>query len=234
MRSITLGLALSLVGGIAMAQVAPAPAANPPGPNGTAQPMPPAPPSPPGGPAQQPAQQPAHQGDARGAPNMATATQGGPPEGMIVETPNGFYLVLPRPGGAPPPRLRPRCRRSGCDGAERPRLAPAPRRRRDGGRRRRAAAPAAPAAPSAPAARRQGRAVPDQDAEPHARHEVPGRRADQGLHRRRGAAPRQGFGRHPLKNFRNRRPGPACLRADPPPPWLEQDRVGIASAVPAR
>ncbi len=82
MRRITLGLALCLVGGVAVAQVAPAPAAKPP-----------APPSPGATPQQ-----------AAPPPDAGPATApSGPPEGMVVETPNGFYLV--RPGQSAPRRL---------------------------------------------------------------------------------------------------------------------------------
>ncbi len=105
MKSITLGLALSLLGGAALgsaaltgAALAQTPPASPPAlkqPAAGPTPMPPT---------SQPNMQPtppAPQGQQNGQP--AIPTPGGPPEGMIVETPNGFYLV--RPGDPNPQRL---------------------------------------------------------------------------------------------------------------------------------
>ena len=99
MRTITLGLALSLLGGVAMAQTPPVAPASPP----------PALKQPAVGPTPIPAP-PAAQQQAQAAPPAAPATgqppvpaPSGPPEGMIVETPNGFYLV--RPGDPNPQRL---------------------------------------------------------------------------------------------------------------------------------
>lgn len=110
MRSITLGLALGLLGGVAMASAAgaqtpPAPPSPPPAlkqPAAGPTPAPAAPqpgipqanaPTPPAAPGQQSAQ--------NGQP--AVSAPSGPPEGMIVETPNGFYLV--RPGDPNPQHL---------------------------------------------------------------------------------------------------------------------------------
>lgn len=95
MKRITLGLALSLLGGVAMAQTPPV--APPPAPAPVAKP-PAAAPTPPG--AQQNAQATASAPAAGPGPGAAPS---GPPEGMIVETPNGFYLV--RPGEQKPRRL---------------------------------------------------------------------------------------------------------------------------------
>ncbi|WP_237478021.1 hypothetical protein [Lichenibacterium dinghuense] len=99
MRRMKLGLALGLLGGVAMggaawAQTPPAPrppaAAQAPTPPAPA-PAAPQPPSAPQGPA----------GAQANTPNIPAPS--GPPEGMIVETPNGFYLV--RPGEGAPQKL---------------------------------------------------------------------------------------------------------------------------------
>jgi hypothetical protein len=96
MKSITLGLALSLLGGVAMAQTPPSAS------------VPPSPAAAPQQPAAVPAA-PAPQQNAQATPPgpgtgpQPGAAPGGPPEGMIVETPNGFYLV--RPGDKNPRRL---------------------------------------------------------------------------------------------------------------------------------
>ena len=92
MKSLTLGLALSLFGTMAMAQTPPAPPAPAaPAPGAQAQPVPPGPGAP------------AHPAPAVPGVTAAMPTPNGPPEGMIVETPNGFYLV--RPGDATPRKL---------------------------------------------------------------------------------------------------------------------------------
>ena len=88
MKGITLGLALSLFGSIALGDAVMAQTSPPP--------SPPAPKPPAGGPTQPPST------SGQNAQGLIPAPSG-PPEGMVVETPNGFYLV--RPGDPNPQRL---------------------------------------------------------------------------------------------------------------------------------
>ena len=109
MKTITLGLALSLLGGVALGSAAltgaalaqtppssPPPALKPP----AAAPMP----TPPASQSNMQPTPPAPQGQQNAQTGQpAIPTPSGPPEGMIVETSNGFYLV--RPGDPNPQRL---------------------------------------------------------------------------------------------------------------------------------
>lgn len=110
MKSIMLGLAASLLGGVALGSAAlgsaalaqtPPPPSPPPALKQPAVGPTPAPPAPqPNAQATPPAPQ-GQQNAQNGQP--AVPTPSGPPEGMIVETPTGFYLV--RPGDPKPQRL---------------------------------------------------------------------------------------------------------------------------------
>ena len=107
MRTMILGLSLSLIGGAALAQTPPVPA-QPPKP-AAAQSTPNVPPSPP---AMAPAPGMASAPGMRPGPQADGESPAGPPEGEIVETPDGVYLV--RPGQGPMPlESSPRPSRSG-------------------------------------------------------------------------------------------------------------------------
>ena len=97
MKSIMLGLGLGLLGSVAVAQTPPAapPPMTPiPAPAPTAKPPAAAPVAP---------QQNAQATPPAPGTGQPAGAQNGPPEGMIVETPNGYYLV--RPGEQNPHRL---------------------------------------------------------------------------------------------------------------------------------
>ena len=106
----TLGLAVSLpallvLGGTALAQTPPAPGAKPPAPPAAATPTPGTPGAKGGdtGPDGAAQNGMAQNGMAQnGAPQNGMSSRT-PPEGMVIETPNGFYLV--RPGQGAPRRL---------------------------------------------------------------------------------------------------------------------------------